>query len=41
MPANGNIHVSTFADDTACLSTNKTHVKPSRYLQVYIAQFEQ
>ncbi|GBP96727.1 Probable RNA-directed DNA polymerase from transposon BS [Eumeta japonica] len=41
MPVGSNIHTSTFADDTACLSTHKIPQEATRHLQEYIVQFEQ
>ncbi|GBP06627.1 Probable RNA-directed DNA polymerase from transposon X-element [Eumeta japonica] len=40
MPVGSNIHTSTFADDTACLSTHKMPQEASRHLQEYIVQFD-
>ncbi|GBP01628.1 Probable RNA-directed DNA polymerase from transposon BS [Eumeta japonica] len=36
MPVGSNIHTSTFADDTACLSTHKIPQEAIRHLQEYI-----
>lgn len=41
MPISNLIHTSTFADDTACLSTHKNHHAASQHLQEYILQMEQ